>query len=129
MKDYQRKIKNKYILPKEVYNQTVWQIRDYYRLKDYADSILLAAPFLLDGMPKPKTINDDVLKKVLKREEAINIISVIDNELLKIPDEYRDGVWLNIMNFKAYPCNADRTTYARYKSKFIFSIANRLNIV
>ena len=48
-RDYQRKRNNKYILPYAAYHQTVWQIRDYYRLKEEAQAILDESPPPPDG--------------------------------------------------------------------------------
>ena len=48
--DYQRK-KTKYSLPTAVYHQTLWQIRDYYRLRELRDEILGSSAGPPDGMP------------------------------------------------------------------------------
>ena len=97
---YQRKTR-KYTLPTAVYNATVWQIRDYYRLKEAFDGA------------DDKSIMVDVK----------TVIDGIDNAMEHIPEEYRKGVWDNIMFQSAYPLDASRATYGRHKSAFIFEVA------
>jgi hypothetical protein len=65
----------------------------------------------------------------MKREKFINEAAVIDDALKDIPTEYRKGVWNNIQFCQAYPLDADRATYGRYKSKFIYKAAERLGLM
>ncbi len=129
MRDYQRKKSSKYILPKTVYHQTLWRIRDYYRLKSIADKIVYDSANVIDGMPRSKRITDVVCQKVIKREKYMNDIFIIDKELRNIPEEYRKGVWENILKNKAYPKDADRSTYGRYKTKFIYCVAKSFELI
>lgn len=130
MADYQRIKHTKYILGRVVYNKTVWRIRDYYRLKDLANSVI-------DSSPEPRQpkvsqtfkISDTVADIVAKREKYIREIDIIDKCLLGIPEEYRKGVWNNIMYSEPYPIYADRTTYGRWKSKFIYDVAHNLEFL
>ena len=128
MRDYQRK-KGKYILPDTVYHQVLWQIRDYYRLKTEAEAIIDEGGSLLDGMPHGSPSPDGVFKKAARRMELLRITDLIDDELKKIPQEYRHGVWRNILYRTAFPADADRTTYARYKSAMIFHLAERQGLI
>ena len=120
--EYQRK-KTKYILPDAVYFQVIWQIRDYYRLKDMADAICEESAGMGDGMPHGSPSPDGVFNKAVRRMELTKITSVIESELETIPKEYRQGVWNNILYRASFPHDADRVTYARYKSRFIYQIA------
>ena len=68
MRDYQR-TKGKYILPREVYHQTIWIIRDYYRLKEEAEAILHESPGPSDGQPHGMNgISDPNASKAIRRE-------------------------------------------------------------
>lgn len=130
MADYQRIKQTKYILGRTVYNKTIWRIRDYNRLKDVANSMIDQSP----APRQPKTsqtykISDPVLDAVAKREKYLKEINVIDKCLELIPEEYRKGVWNNIMYKEPYPQYADRNTYGRYKSKFIFDVAHNLELL
>ena len=129
MRDYQRK-KGKYILPDAVYHQVLWQIRDYYRLKAEADAIVEEGGGLNnDGMPHGSPSQDGVFNKVARRMELLRVPDLIDDELSKIPLEYRHGVWRNILYRTAFPNDADRTTYARYKSRMIYNLAERQGMI
>lgn len=128
MRDYQQ-LKSKYILPKTVYNQTLWRIRDYYRLKEEANYLLESSSQSIDDMPKSKSVGNPVENIVIKRENYLKEIEVIEKELNKIPEEYQRGVWNNIMFGENYPCDASRATYSRYKSKFIHGIAKEQKLI
>ena len=127
---YQRKRNNKYILPTAVYNHTIWQIRDYKRLKEALALIPQESPDPPDGMPKSSGFTSDpVYDKVSRMEDIRRVLDAIEKEMEQIPSEYRRGVWENIQSQKRFPDDADRSTYGRYKSKFVYGVAIRLNYI
>ena len=128
MRDYQRKKNNKYMLPSAVYHQTIWTIRDYYRMKQEASDILTESSAEYDGMPHGKKTVDIVAKKAMKRESLLAKTTAIETALADIPAEYQKPVWKNILFGTPFPANADRSTYGRNKAKFIASAAERLGI-
>lgn len=109
-----------------MYMQTIYQIRDYYRLKEEAERILVESADPPDGQPKGKDIVSDPERKVMRRERLIRIIDIIDNAKAMLPEEYRQGVWNNVMCHDAFPSDADRRTYGRYKSLFVYTIAREM---
>lgn len=123
MRDYQRQKNNKYILPRAQYHRTLWLIRDYYRLQEEVKYIAEAGPDPSDGMPKGNKISDPTAYKAIRLEKMLDIVNLIDVERKKIPEEYRRGVWDNIMYGTAYPLDADRSTYGRAKSRFVYGVA------
>lgn len=130
-RDYQRKINNKYKLPRAIYHQTLWIIRDYDRMKKQLEETLNSSSYSSDVNRFIKTnfVSDPVLNKVIKREKYIKYVTIIENSLNVIPTEYQRGVWDNITKYKAYPLDADRSTYGRYKSKFIHEVAERFDLI
>ena len=129
MRDYQR-TKGKYILPDAVYHQVLWQIRDYYRLKTEAEAIIEETGGIMgDGMPHGSPKDDGIFRKVERRMALLSLVEMVDAEMAMIPKEYQQGVWRNILYRTAFPQDADRTTYARYKSRMIFNIAKRQGLV
>jgi hypothetical protein len=128
VKEYQRQKNNKYILPRAVYNQTIWRIRDYYRLKESADDMIMASAGA-DGMPRGSGISNTTASTAEKREKYMNDVSIIESELKALPKEYQKGVWNSIMFGESYPLDAARQTYSTYKSQFIFNVANKFNVV
>ena len=128
MRDYQRKKNNKYILPSAVYHQTIWTIRDYYRMKQEANDILTESSAAMDGMPHGERNADVVTRKAIKREKLIEKTSAIEAALSDIPTEYQKPIWKNILYGIPFPNYADRSTYGRNKAKFIASAAERLGL-
>ena len=125
MREYQRKTA-KYILPGNMYMQTIYQIRDYYRLKEEAQAILDESPAPPDGMPKGKAEGSDPERRAMRRERYLKVVKIVDEAKALIPEEYRAGVWNNVLYHDAFPADADRTTYGRYKSMFVYRIAREL---
>lgn len=79
----------------------------------------------MDGQPKGSDLTKTVEKVAEKRERFISDVRVIDETLCRIPSEYRAGVWNNIQFGQAFPLDAGRATYSRYKSKFIYFMAEK----
>jgi len=128
MRDYQRQKNNKYILPQTVYHQTLWIIRDYDRMCEELSDILDSSPSPPDGTPKGQSIGG-ICYKAEKREHLLKKVQIIEDELLAVPEEFRQGVWFNIQRREAFPLDAGRSTYARYKSKLIFNVAKRMHLI
>lgn len=128
-RDYQRK-KTKYSLPPAVYHQTLWQIRDYDRLRKKRDEILESSAGPPDGMPGGSGhTGDPTQSKAIRLAEMSRIVGIIDDEFARIPAEYRDGVWKSIQSNAPYPIDAARVTYSRWKSRFVCAVAKRLNLI
>lgn len=123
MRDYQRQKNNKYILPRAQYHRTLWLIRDYYRLKEEAEYMIRASPDLPDGMPHGTGRSDPTAEKAIKLSSLLDVVNLIECERDAIPEEYRHGVWDNVMYGTAYPRDADRSTYGRIKSRFVYGVA------
>lgn len=130
-RDYQRKINNRYKLPKAIYHQTLWIIRDYERVKKQLENTLNCSNSNKDinSFIQTNRTSNPVLNEVIKRDKYFNYVKIIEKSLNVIPTEYQKGVWDNITKYKAYPLNADRSTYGRYKSKFIHEVAERFDLI
>ena len=127
MKDYQRQKNNKYILPAPVWHQTLWQIRDYYRLKEKADELIMQSHDEHEPVSN-SAISDPTYQTAVKRERYVHITDIIDAEKRKIPQEYQAGVWNNVMYRERYPDDAHRNTYSMWKSRFVYGVAERLGL-
>ena len=131
MRDYQRQKNNKYILPSALYHQIIWQIRDYYRLKEEYESIPAMGRSVTDydGMPHGSPSFDAMDKKIIRMDKLKQVIDIVETEKESIPEEYRQAVWNNILYRTAYPCDADRTTYGRWKARMIYNVAKRQGLI
>ena len=128
MRDYQPK-KSKYILPKPVWHRTLWLIRDHDRLQSEADQLvtITSRPSDTPG-GRRGTHSDPVANAAIKRERFLKDVEVIDKTLERIPKEYRAGVWQWIQG-GTYPLDADRVTYSRWKSKYIYDVAAEMGYI
>lgn len=124
-KEYQRRT-TKYILPGNLYMQTIYLIRDYHRMAEEAEAILEESPAPPDGQPRGTARPNPVENKALRREKYLSIIAIIDAAKQQIPKEYRIGVWMNVMYAKPFPEDAGRATYGRYKSQFVYEVAKKV---
>ncbi|MBQ0005103.1 MAG: hypothetical protein KBS68_04485 [Clostridiales bacterium] len=129
MKDYQRMKNNKYLLPGAVYHTALWIIRDYDRMVEEANDVLLESPSPSDGMPRSSKLVDEVAGKAERRAGYARKIIAIEKALDRIPDEYQRGVWENITKRKAFPKDASRSTYSRNKSKLVYHVAKNLELI
>lgn len=129
MRDYQRIKNNKYILPRDVYHQTLWIIRGYDRMKEDAAAIMVESPPPPDGQPRGANTGDDTASKAARRETNLRRIKQIDAALEDIPPEYRRGVWNNTVHCDPFPIDAARSTYALWKSRFVYKCAINLGII
>lgn len=131
MRDYQRQKNNKYQLPNTVYHKTIWAIRDYYRVKEMLDAIADTSVGISYDRDRVQTSgnSDAVFNAALKYSEAKQLVACIEKAREKMPDEYQLGVWNNILFYNAFPCDADRSTYGRIKSKFVYDVAEGLGYI
>lgn len=126
MIDYQTK-KSREIMSNAQYKQIIFIIRDYRRMQEEAAAIIVES-VKSDGQPQGNSKGSTVEAKAMKRERNLTHIKAIDDALLEIPQEYRKGVWENIVLNKKYPDDASIRTYKEYKSRLIYSVGKKLYI-
>ncbi|MBS5334172.1 MAG: hypothetical protein KHY62_01470 [Firmicutes bacterium] len=128
-RDYQRSKNNPWILPYNLYRQTLYAIRDYERLKEEYEDMLTGSAINIDGQPKGTKIGDPTGTTAARLEKYHDRLKAIEAAKEEIPKEYIKGVWQNIVYGAPFPHDADRTTYGRYKSKFVYEAARQLSFV
>lgn len=97
-------------------------------MKEIAKAILDATPNV-NGACNTNSVSDKVSNVAAKRERFLYYVATIEQALQQIPPEYRDGVWNNIQHRTPYPHYAGRATYGRYKAKFIYLVAEELDLI
>ena len=122
-RDYQAKLNNPYLLPQPLYRMTLAFIRDYPRKLSEYNNICEESPAPPDGQPKGTLTGDPTERAGLRRAKLHDSIKAVDQALALLPEEYRKGVWNNIIHYKRYPDDADPRTYRRYKQMFIYHVA------
>ena len=126
MRDYQKKKNNPWRLPKYLYKQTLNLIRDYHRLKEEYEDALHSSP-QDSSSGRSSMPGDPTGAKVIKLEKLHERIQAIEKAKREIPEVYMQGVWNSIVHGAAYPEDADRTTYWRYKAKFVYQVAENMH--
>lgn len=97
-------------------------------MKESINDVILATP-TFDGMPRGSGISDPTARKAMNLSDTImNRIRAIEEAKSDIPTEYMHGVWNNIQYRLPFPADAARETYSRYKSKYIYRVAERLGL-
>ena len=118
-----------YVLPNNLWRQTISMIRDYYRLStEYNDR-------LDEGMspgseaPGGKTnkTGDPTSMKAIKLSSIAERIRAVDKARLVIPYEYMDGIWRHIIYRSRFPGDADRSTYTRWQQRFVYEVARNMH--
>lgn len=107
MKNYMLRSFDSYILPREVYYQCIWLIKDMERLQD--------------------------LKRDVGRSSvgiaATKRLDAIDRALEELPDVYREPMIRNIINKEEFPETAHENTWRKWKQLFIYQLAVNLELV
>ena len=85
MKDYQPTKNNKYLLPTAVWNQTVWMIRDYDRMKEKADDVISLSSTLSGDGIRGSGISDPTARMAEKREVYLHKVDLIDIKFIGNP--------------------------------------------
>lgn len=127
-KIYQPK-KHGFTMPTCLYNQTIWAIRSSAQLRTELATIgLPSSPAgALDGMPRGSSVGDPTYRAATRRAEADRIIAAVDEALAEIPEEYRLGVYDNVVKRWQFPRDAARSTYSLHKQRFVYGVAKNLD--
>ena len=125
-RDYQPKKNNPYLLPQPLYRMTLAFIRDHERKRSEYGSLADASPPPPDGLPHGSASGNPTQRIGIRRAELWIAISAVEDALGTVPEEYRKGVWQNIVYYRRYPDDADPSTYRRYKQKFIYQVAHNM---
>lgn len=123
MRDYY--LKNSEI-PEELYRQTLFMIKDYDRMKEEYDNAIWDSPEPPDGQPRGSNAGDPTSREGLKRAELFRKLQAIEQAKLSLPEEYREGVWNNVLYKTPYPKSAHRKTWWQYKTAFILRVARNM---
>lgn len=129
MRDYNPKL-GLYVLPDNLWRQTIAMIRDYYRLKtEYEDRLGEGMSPRSDVPPAGITnkTGDPTGVKAIKLSSIAERIRAVDKAKLHIPYEYMDGIWNHIMYRRRFPGDADRSTYTRWQQRFVFEVARNMH--
>lgn len=129
MRDYQRKKNNPYYLPKTLYRRVLAVIRDYDRQREEINDVLFGTAdrdgiAVAGGMPGKPTENAAV-----RLAQYENDTEAVEQALFHIPEEYRKAVLDNIRYGERFPDTAAYRTWLRWRHRFVWYVAEKLNLV
>ena len=129
MRDYQRKVNNPYYLPKTLYRRVLSVIRDYDRQVTEIQDVLYGTADR-DGVtvaggrcPKPTE------SAAIRLAQYENDTEAVEQALAQLPEEYRKGVFRNIVYGDKFPLTAHYNTWWRWKQKFVWYVAKNLYLI
>lgn len=125
MRNYQRTKNNPYKLPHNLYMRILYLVRDYERIKSEREDIIHGSPEH-DGLPA-SNLGNPTEAKGIKLAMLGGNCKAIEEAFNEVPKEYRKGVWNNICYQSPYPIDAGEATYKRWRSRFIYKIAEKLH--
>lgn len=123
MRDYYLKNSD---MPEDLYRHTLWMIKGYDRMKEEYDNAIWDSPEPPDGQPRGSNAGDPTSREGLKRAELFRKLQAIEQAKLSLPEDYRDGVWNNVLYKTPYPKSAHRKTWWQYKTAFILRVARNM---
>lgn len=114
-------------LPHNVYMQVLYLIRDYDRMKAEYDSLVEESPSPPDGMPRGSVTSDPTGNKAVRLEELGRKIRAVEAGRDIVPEEYRKGIWNNIVYRLPYDTRyTSYRTYRYHRKKMLMTIAKRM---
>lgn len=120
---------NPYLLPKTVYNRVLWVVRDYERLKSERQNILHSYDCDWNGLPRGGGVGNPTEDKALQLERFTADLEAIEQALLLVDEDMREGVLNNIYYRASYPHTPSLSTWIRRKQKFLYDVAKNLKLV
>ena len=125
-RDYQATKNNPYYLQRPLYRMTLAFIRDHERKVEAYNALAEASPPPSEGQVRGFASGSPTERAGIQRAEMRVAIDAVNDALALVPEEYRSGVWENVVHFKRYPDDAAARTYRTYKQRFIYFVAHNM---
>ena len=126
-RNYQPSKNNPYWLPHDLYMRVLYIARGYPRMKSAQNDIIITSPDVYKGAKTEH--GDPTANKAVKITMMSRETDAVDYALGKIPQEYRNAIWANILHGKPYRIPAHRDTFRHWRSRFCYFIAERLHYI
>lgn len=118
--------KNEFSVPKEVYYQCIWLIKDLDRLRrlEAVSNYAAGENELVFFVDEENVIRDGAVLAKAKEN-----LSCIRRALLKIPEEYRQGTIDCISYNVPYSDMAHENTWRKWRQVFVWELAKNLCLI
>lgn len=128
MRNYNPLKPKEYHLEQSLYLRVLHTVRDYPRMIEKVNEVLYGGGNN-DGMPKSSDVGKPTEKKAIAIAETQDTLNAIDKALKQIPIEYRQHIFDNVVHKIKYPDFADKTTWSRWRMRFLYFVAVNLDLV
>ena len=128
MRNYNPQKPKEYHLEQSLYLRVLHTVRDYPRMIEKVNEVLYGGGSN-DGIPKSSDVGKPTEKKAIAIAETQDTLNAIDKALKQIPIEYRQHIFDNVVHKIKYPDFADKTTWSRWRMRFLYFVAVNLNLV
>lgn len=146
MKEYQIRTTDSSVLPRSVYYQCIWLVKDIERLRSNvqgAQNVPIAQSVLREqavqsmqavrGMKVMEDTEDTEVESVELEASVCSAsrerLEAIEAALALIPREYREGVLNNILYKTEFDDSAHENTWKKWKQRFIYELAVNLSYI
>lgn len=114
----------------EARQRAIWLIRDYPNIKAAVeDHDGYGHGGRYDGAPRSTVPRSSVEDAAIKRAAISWQVEAVEWAFDQIPEEYRRGIWDNIVHRTPYPPYAHLNTWKAWKQKAIFLVAWKAGII
>lgn len=128
-RNYQKTKNNPYYLPHYRYMMVMYVVRGYDAIKEEYHTIADYTPPLRMGMPCGSEKANPTEEKGIRLATLSDELHAIEQALLTIPKEYRQGIMQNIKYRTKYPAFAHYNTWQHNKQKFAHAVAKGLKYI
>lgn len=144
LKEYIPKKPKEYRLDNVTYMRVLWTVRSYPKTREKLNEILESSPCTFAEytakkgkeletrrafLPHTNGASNPTEDKVMQREQYQHEIDAIDKALKQIPIEYRQYIFDNVVHKIKYPDFADKTTWSRWRMRFLYFVAENLMLL
>ena len=114
----------------EARQRAIWLIRDYPNIKQTVESIDgYSSGGGSDGGPRSTVPHSTVETAAIKRAAISWQVEAVEWAFDQTPQEYRAGIWSNIIDRKPYPDYANINTWKSWKQKLIYLVAWKAGMI
>ena len=135
MREWQQTKFKDLVMPDAVYYQSVWAVRDLYRMEEQLEII---KHDINDGSMHTTSVVSDVKdsyevrnpteEKVMQKVALERRIKAINDAINSVPLAYRQFILDNIILQKAYKCFPNKF-WRIWKQRFLYNVAKNLMLI
>lgn len=135
MREWQQTKFKKLVMPDAVYYQSIWAVRDLYRMEEKLEEInqdIIQGNIMSTGIVSEDTNTYNISKPteeiVMHKATLERRVNAIRDALEVVPLSYRQFILDNIIRQKSYKCFPNKL-WRIWKQRFLFNVAKNLALM